>query len=79
MCTLQIAREQTFVIENMHRNFEASEIPEGDFTVDPEDGQYAIGHIGEIFDQCFAQGKLPSEISVPWAKASEPVSLQGKR
>ncbi len=76
MCTLQIAREQTFVIENMHRNFEASEIPEGNFTVNPEDGQYAIEHIGEIFDQCFAQSKLPSEISVPWAKASAPVSLQ---
>ena len=79
MCTLQIAREQTFVIENMHRNFEALEIPEGNFTVNPEDGQYVIGQIGEIFDQCFAQGKLPSEISVPWAKASEPVSLQGKQ
>lgn len=75
MCTLQIAREHTFVIENMHRNFSVVEIPESEISVNPEDGQYSIAHIEEIFDQGLAQSKLPSELSVPWAKAANSVTL----
>ena len=75
MCTLQIAREQTFVIENLHRHFNVVEIPESEITVNPEDGQYAVAHIGEIFDLGLAQSKLPSELSVPWAEKVKSVTL----
>ena len=76
MCTLQIAREHTFVIENLHRHFSVAEIPESEISVNPEDGQYSIAHIEEIFDQGLAQSKLPSELSVPWAKESGSELLQ---
>lgn len=75
MCTLQIAREQTFVIEKMHRNFTIAEIPESEIAIDPKNGQHAISHISEIFDRGFAQSKLPSELSVSWAKSSASVIL----
>ncbi|MBO4631801.1 MAG: Gfo/Idh/MocA family oxidoreductase [Lentisphaeria bacterium] len=75
MCTLQIAREQTFVIEKMHRHFGITKIPESDFTVNPEDGQHAVAHIAGIFDQGFTQSKLPSELAVPWAASTESVIL----
>ena len=75
MCTLQIAREQTFVIEKMHEHFTVVEIPESEVTVNRENGQHAITHIGEIFDQGFAQGKLPSELSVSWADSAKSIIL----
>ena len=75
MCTLQIAREQTFVIENLHRHFNVVEIPESEITVNRGDGQHAITHIGEIFDQGFTQSKLPSELSVSWAVSAKSIIL----
>ena len=75
MCTLQIAREHTFVIENLHRHFSVTEIPDSEISVNPEDGQYSVAHIDEIFDQGLALSKLPSELSVSWAEKTEPVIL----
>ena len=75
MCTLQIAREQTFVIEKMHQNFTITDIPESEIAIDSKNGQYAISHISEIFDRGFAESKLPSELSVSWAKSSGSVIL----
>ena len=71
MCTLGIAREHTFVIENLHRHFSVAEIPDSEISVNPEDGQYVIAQIDKIFDRGLAQSKLPSELSVPWATSTE--------
>ncbi len=75
MCTLGIAREQSFVIENLHRYFTVTELPENEFTIRPEDGQHAVKNIDRIFDEGFLQSKLPSELSVPWAKAGQKVTV----
>ncbi len=71
LCPLEIAKEHTFCIENMHRLFKPVELPESTFTIRKDDGLYIIEDIGDILWKCFETGKLPSERNVEWAVKSE--------
>lgn len=75
VCTLDIAREHTYVIENLHKFFQPSNIPEGNFVLHPDNGQYVIPDITEIFNRGFEEFRLPSELGAPWSQRSRVIAL----
>ena len=56
-CTLDIAREHTFCIEELHRHCSVTDIPEHLLSVEEESGQFVIRDLHKTFRDCFLTGK----------------------
>ncbi len=55
-CTLDIAREHTFCIEELHRHCIPQDVPEHLLSVEAENGQVVIRGLEHTFDECFESG-----------------------
>ncbi len=78
ICPLSIALEHTFCIERLHQYFKPVELPRKFVAVREEDGQFSIDSIGLCFRRGYAEGKLPSELNLPWGISVPEVPLEGK-
>ncbi len=56
-CTLDIAREHTFCIEELHRHCQVMDIPEHLLSVEEESGQFVVRDLYKTFRDCFLTGK----------------------
>ena len=55
-CTLDIAREHTFCIEELHKHFIPQDVPEHLLSVEAENGQVVIRGLEHTFNECFETG-----------------------
>ncbi len=77
ICDLNIAGEQTLWNNGAYESSAVNQLNETDFTVD-DDGErikVEINNISDIIDQSFEQGKMFSELNVPWAVKGTEVDL----
>jgi len=73
VCDLDIAATQTLCINAMHAASAIHTIPNNHYDVSqtPDAEQVKINDIESILQKAFKDEKLPSELGIPWAKASE--------
>ena len=55
-CTLDIAREHTFCIEELHKRSAVQDVPEHLLSVEAENGQVVIRGLEHAFNECFETG-----------------------
>ncbi|MBQ9502429.1 MAG: Gfo/Idh/MocA family oxidoreductase [Lentisphaeria bacterium] len=76
VCTARAAAAQTFCIDQLHRNFRISQVPQEFFSRREEDGVLLLKDVQKY---CFAardEFRMPSEAGAPWSVPSETVKLE---
>ena len=64
-CPLTVAAEHTNCIEMLSNQLTPAVLEES-VTRNPENGQYVLDNVVEVFAECFKSGKLPVETGVNW-------------
>ncbi|MEW6755888.1 MAG: Gfo/Idh/MocA family oxidoreductase [Candidatus Latescibacterota bacterium] len=76
-CPLRVTRAQTLCICGSFESSAVHELPAGLRTVDPGSGAVVVRGMSQVVQRAFEEGALFSELGVEWARAGNPVSLEG--
>ncbi len=80
LCPPEVARAQTLCINGAHESCpNIVSVPKDHVHVVERDNSvfHVITNLDALFNQCFQEGKLLSELGVPWAKPSKPFDMTG--
>ncbi len=74
--TPENGREQTFCIQKMHERFPIHALRPDEYQVLPDrDNLHVIPDLLDVFDRCFRESKLPSEVGATWSMPAMNMSL----